>query len=118
MGQFRLISLCNNSIKIISKLFANRLKGLLHLLILEHQNAFLAGRQIQDNLILAHEAYHYLKLKKSKKEFELAVKLDMNKAYDRVEWDFLEATLLKFGFDRAWIRLVMKLATPSILLEA
>ncbi|XP_062005881.1 uncharacterized protein LOC133723064 [Rosa rugosa] len=69
---------------------------------LEHQNAFIPGRQIQDNLILAYEAYHYLKLKNSKSDHELALKLDMNKAYDRVEWDFLEAPLLKFGFDSKW----------------
>ncbi|KAL6133238.1 hypothetical protein ACLB2K_065475 [Fragaria x ananassa] len=92
------ISLCNSSIKIISKLLANRLKPLLPQLNSEHQNAFVPGRQIQDNLVLAHEAYHYLKLKKYKVNHEFALKLDMNKAYNRVEWDFLEAALLKFGF--------------------
>ncbi|XP_050378567.1 uncharacterized protein LOC126795876 [Argentina anserina] len=87
-SQFRPISLCNGSmtsIKIISKLIANRLKPLPPSLISENQNAFVPDRQIQDNLIIAHEAYHYLKLNKTKKTFEFTLKLDMNKAYDRVE---------------------------------
>ncbi|XP_050378368.1 uncharacterized protein LOC126795602 [Argentina anserina] len=102
----------SDSSVIISKLLANRLKPLLPSLISKQQNAFVPGRLIQDNLILAHEAYHYLKLKRSKKGHEFALKLDMQKAYDRVEWDFLEAALLKFGFSLAWVRLIMK-ATAS-----
>lgn len=98
VSQFKPINLCNSSIKIISKLLVNRLKPLLPHLIFERQNAFVPRCQIQDNLILAHEAYHYLKLKKSKVDHKFALKLDMNKACDRVEWNFLEAALLKFGF--------------------
>ncbi|KAL6201797.1 hypothetical protein ACLB2K_025509 [Fragaria x ananassa] len=77
-------------------------------------------RQIQDNLILAHEAYHYLKLKKSKVDHEFALKLDMNKAYDRVEWDFLDVALLEFGFCSDWFPLVMKVVSSvsfSILIN-
>ncbi|XP_062005568.1 uncharacterized protein LOC133722711 [Rosa rugosa] len=111
VSHFRPISLCNNSVKILSKLLANRLKPILPLFISKHQNAFVPGRQIQDNIILAHEVYHYLKLKNSKSEHELALKLDMNKAFDRVEWDFLEAALLKFGFDTRWVKLVMSVVS-------
>lgn len=62
-AQFRPINLCNNSYKILSKLLANKLKTLLPDIVSEHQNAFVANRQIQDNIIIAHEAFHYLKLK-------------------------------------------------------
>ncbi|ONI00414.1 hypothetical protein PRUPE_6G087800 [Prunus persica] len=120
VNHFRPISLCNNSYKILSKLLANRLKTLLPMLISQHQNAFVPGRQIQDNILLAHEAFHYLRLKSSKKSFELGLKLDMNKAYDRVEWDFLEATLCKFSFDNRWVELVMlcvKTITFSLVLN-
>ncbi|KAL6226651.1 hypothetical protein ACLB2K_000612 [Fragaria x ananassa] len=106
-SHFRPISLCNNSYKILSKILANRLKRVLPTLISINQNAFVPGRLIQDNILVAHEAYHYLKLKRTGGNHEFGLKLDMNKAYDRVEWDFLEATLHRFGFHRRWIRLVM-----------
>ncbi|VVA37537.1 PREDICTED: reverse mRNAase, partial [Prunus dulcis] len=63
--------------------------------------------EIQDNIILAHEVFHYLKLRKSKKVFEMGVKLDMNKAYDRVEWDFLEAVMIRMGFTMSWVELII-----------
>ncbi|XP_070667346.1 uncharacterized protein [Malus domestica] len=91
VSQYRPISLCNFSFKILSKVLANRLQPLLPLLISPMQNAFIADRQIQENLGLAHELFHFLKLRKSQQKFEMCVKLDMQKAYDRVEWDFLEA---------------------------
>ncbi|KAL6219837.1 hypothetical protein ACLB2K_007596 [Fragaria x ananassa] len=98
--QFQPISLCNNSYKVLSKILANRLKQVLPLITSPNQNAFVPGQQIQDNLLVAHEAYHYLKLKRAGGNHEFGLKLDMNKAYDRVEWDFFEAAMYCFGFDR------------------
>ncbi|XP_062021341.1 uncharacterized protein LOC133737882 [Rosa rugosa] len=106
-SHFRSISLCNNSYKILSKLLANRLKSILPHLISDFQNAFVPNRQIQDNILLAHEVFHYLKLKREGDNNEFGLKLDMNKAYDRVEWDFLEAALLRFGFSRTWVNLIV-----------
>ncbi|KAK9951084.1 hypothetical protein M0R45_006545 [Rubus argutus] len=85
VSQLRPISLCNYSYKILSKILANRLKGILPEIISSFRSVFVPGRQIQDNILIAHEAFHYLKLKKPSKFFELALKLDMSKAYDRVE---------------------------------
>lgn len=98
MTHFRPISLCNFSYKIFSKVLANRIKPLLPSIISQAQSAFVSERLIQDNILIAHEVFHFLKLRKSTKTFEMGVKLDMNKAYDRVEWDFLENVMLKMGF--------------------
>lgn len=66
---------------------------------------------IPDNLIIAHEVFHALKNKVSQGKENVAIKLDMNKVYDRVEWCFIEKVLLAFGFHATWLGLVMKLVT-------
>ena len=48
----------------------------------------MVGRQIHDNILIAQEAFHYMRLKKKGRKYEAAFKIDMNKAYNRVEWDF------------------------------
>lgn len=68
---------------------------------------FITRMQIQDNIIIAHEVYNYLNLKKEGKKFEVALKIDMNKAYDRLEWDFLEAIIKRMGFAELRIKLSM-----------
>nr|XP_028948068.1 uncharacterized protein LOC114820903 [Malus domestica] len=80
----------------LSKALANHLNSILSNIISPMQNAFLVGRQIQDNIGIAHEMFHFLKLWKTKQKFEMGIKLDMHKAYDRVEWDFLDALGKKF----------------------
>ena len=72
-------------------------------LITPFQNAFIQGRQIIDNIILAHEIFEFLKRKKKGKWGFGALKLDMNKAYDRINWDFLLAILTCMGFGSKWI---------------
>ncbi|XP_027150159.1 uncharacterized protein LOC113750373 [Coffea eugenioides] len=87
---------------------ANRLKGVLNFCISKTQSAFIPGRQILDNVIIAHEYLHFLKNKRYGKEGYMAVKLDMSKAYDRVEWKFLRDIMQKMGFSSRWIRWIMK----------
>lgn len=90
MSDFRPISMCTVSYKIISKILVMRLKNCLDMIISESQAAFVQGRNITDNVLVAHELMHALKSKKDVSEKYVAVKTDISKAYDRVEWSFLE----------------------------
>ena len=105
--EFCPISLCNVSYKIISKVLANRLKKILADVINESQSAFVSGRQITDNVLVAFETMHFINEKRNGKEALMALKLDMSKAYDRVEWRYLEVIMRKLGFSKRWIALVL-----------
>lgn len=106
LAHYRPISLCNVVYKIISKILANRMKVALKLCISQAQAAFVPGRQILDNVILAHEFVHHLNNMRSGKEGFMALKLDMSKAYDKVEWMFLAEVMNKMGFCPLWIKWV------------
>lgn len=108
VSQFRSISLCNFFYKVLSKVLTNRLKPIIPSLISPMQNSFVGGRQIQDSIGIAHELFHFLKLRKAKCKFEFAIKLDMQKTYDRVEWDFLNAVMERMGFHPGWRKLILE----------
>lgn len=107
VSHFRPISLCNFGYKIIAKVLANRMKSALDACISEQQRAFIPGRLIQDNSIIVHEAFHYLRNKKTSNKHEVALKMDINKAYDRIEWGFLEGVMLKLNFCTKWTSWIM-----------
>uniref|UniRef100_A0A803NXT3 Reverse transcriptase domain-containing protein n=1 Tax=Cannabis sativa TaxID=3483 RepID=A0A803NXT3_CANSA len=117
--EFRPISLCNFTYKIISKILANRLRPLLQELISPYQSAFVPGRWIAENSIMAHEVLDSFNKLKGRDGF-VGLKLDMSKAYDRIEWSFLRRTMEAFGFESRFIQLVMKCISSvsfSILLN-
>ena len=106
--------------KIISKVIANRLKPLLNSIVSKTQSAFIADRLITNNILIAFESLHYMKTSSSGKEGFMTLKLDMSKAYDRVEWSFLEKIMLKMGFQDSWVAMIMQCVstvTYSILLN-
>lgn len=108
MSDYRPISLCTVNYKIISKVLIMRLKKCLGSVISDSQAAFVPGRNISDNVLVAHELLHSLKSKKECQSAYLAIKTDISKAYDRVEWNFLEQVMLKLGFDQRWVKWIME----------
>ena len=102
-SDYRLISLCNVIYKIISKVLANRLKQILPQLIAPSQSAFVPSCLITDNFLVAYESLHAMHGRKKGKKGPLALKLDISKAYDRVEWTFLKGVIAKLGFLEVWI---------------
>lgn len=106
MSHFRLISLCNVTYKIISKTLVSRLKTIMDNLIISYQNAFIQGRNITDNILIAHEIFDTLRKKKIRKKGCGALKIDMCKAYDKVSWNFLKAVLISMNFSSTWVNWV------------
>lgn len=104
-SSLRPISLCNTAYKILSKLLANRIRPLLDKIISEAQAAFVPGRWIAKNSILAHEVGHYMKKKSGKGGF-IGIKVDMAKAYDSIEWSFLINVLNSLGFNSHFCNLI------------
>ncbi|KAL5794249.1 hypothetical protein ACOSP7_002843 [Xanthoceras sorbifolium] len=104
ISDFKPISLCNVVYKIIAKVLVNRLRLVLNEIISESQSAFIPGRLITDNAILGFECLHALKRRKKGTVGSLALKLDMSKAYDRVEWSFVCSMMRVMGFSENWIR--------------
>ena len=107
MTEFRHISLCNVSYKIISKLLCKRLKRVIPRLISEIQSAFVAKRLITDNILISQENFHALRTNHRCREDFMAIKTDMSKAYDIMEWSFIAALMLKMGFDERLVDLIM-----------
>ena len=107
----RPISLCNVVYKVVSKVLSKRLRYALPEIITQHQSAFVPGRLISDNIIIAYELTHYLLNKRKGDLGYAALKLDMSKAYDRVEWSFLENMMCRLGFNEMWIGLIMECVT-------
>lgn len=86
MSQLRHIALCNIVYKICARVLANRLKKIIPQLISPYQSAFVLGRLIIDNSLVANELAHFLNNKRSGDDGRyLSLKLDMSKAYDRME---------------------------------
>lgn len=94
--------------KIIAKTLANRLKKVLDSVISPTQSVFVTGRIISDNAVIGFECIHTLNNKRSVKEGVAPLKLDMFKAYDKVEWSYLRKVMEKIGFCDQWISLIMQ----------
>lgn len=107
MKDWRPIALCNVLYKVVAKVLANRLKEVLDKCISDNQLAFVPGRSILDNAMAAIEIVHFMKSKTRGKQGEVALKLDISKAYDRLDWDYLRDIQNTMGFSQKWISWIM-----------
>jgi len=117
LEQYRPISLVGVIYKIITKVLAGRLKKVLPAIIDESQSAFLKGRGILDSVLMANEVVEDLR---KKGRSGICLKVDFEKAYDSVRWDFLYDMLHKMGFHTVWIsgiRGCLESATVSVLVN-
>ncbi|CAL2275988.1 unnamed protein product [Prunus armeniaca] len=115
LDHFRPISLCNVAYKVITKIIITRLRPILAKCISPNQGAFASGRSIFDNILIAHELFSDFKRKKSSCG-AMTLKLDLKKAYDLLDWNYIRACLLRFGFSAFWCDRVMNcIFTTSLL---
>lgn len=107
MLDFRPISLCNTVYKVVAKCLVNRLRTVLVHLINSNQNACIPCKLIVDTCREAYELLNYLKGKKQWVSYA-TIKVDLNKAYDRVKWEFLFQLLLRLRFPQQWVSMLMQ----------
>lgn len=91
VSQFRLISLCNVAYKVVTKVIAQRLKRIMPYIVSNNQSSFVLGRSTIDNILVMQEAIHSLNSMHGRKGFVI-LKLDLEKAYDRLELNFISET--------------------------
>ncbi|GJS24794.1 RNA-directed DNA polymerase, eukaryota [Tanacetum coccineum] len=114
---FRPISLIGSIYKIITKILANRLCFVLPSLISDVQSAFVSNRNILDGPFMLNELLSWCK---HKKRNAFIFKVDFEKAFDTVKWDFLLDTLQAFGFGQKWCNWIngcLQSATGSVLVN-
>ncbi|XP_021985819.1 uncharacterized protein LOC110882016 [Helianthus annuus] len=112
---FRPIACCNVLYKCISKIVADRVKGALNDIVSINQSAFVPGRKISDNILLTQELMH--NYHRNSGPPRCAFKVDIQKAYDTVDWNFLKNILMGFGFSSKmvdWIMVCVSTASYSV----
>lgn len=109
-ADYRPISLMNALIKLLSKVLSKRLKCHMPFLVSPYQSAFIRGRQISDSILLASEVVSSLKLKKTT---GLVLKIDFEKAFDRIQWSFVYEVLANMNFGNIWISWIRNIFESS-----
>jgi len=112
--QLRPIVLCNVSYKLVTKCVVQRLKTVLSDLISPAQSSFVPGRQITDNILIMQEVLHSMRRRSGTKGW-MAIKIDLEKAYDRLRWTFIHDTLAQMKLPESIIGIIMNCVTSSTL---
>jgi len=113
VADFRPISLVSSVYKILSKVLANRLRMVVGNVVSTSQSGFIKGRQILDVILIANELVD--DAKKNKKEL-LMFKVDFEKAYDSVDWGYLDEVMGKMNFPPLWRSWIMECVSTTTTL--
>lgn len=105
LRDFRPISLCNVAYKVITKILAQRLRVVMSSLVNPCQSSFIPNRQSRDNIVVAQEVFHSMRKRKGKVGW-MAIKIDLEKAYDRLDWSFVRETLVDSGLPSGFVDLI------------
>ncbi|XP_071687548.1 uncharacterized protein [Rutidosis leptorrhynchoides] len=117
LGDYRPISLISSFYKIVAKILSNQLQKVIPRLVGSEQSAFLRERYILDGVLVANETIEYLKSNRKK---GLIFKVDFEKAFDSLNWDFLLEVMRCMGFGERWCKWIhagLKSASISILID-
>ena len=106
MGNYRPISLCNTVYKVVTKIIVERLRSFLDKFIFPMQMAFVPGRKGIDNMIIAQEVVHSLGKKRGRTRY-MALKIDLEKAYDKQEWSFIKDMFIRANLPNDIIDVIM-----------
>ena len=106
LGNYRPISLCNTVYKIVTKILVARLRPFLDTLVSPLQAAFVPGRRAIDNAIIAQEVIHFISKKRGNEGY-MVLKIDLEKAYDKLEWSFIRDMLYRVNLPMDLIDIIM-----------
>jgi len=106
INHFQPISLCNTIYKIVTKILVQRMKHLMPILVSPSQTAFISSRRGTDNVIMAQELMYTLEKKKGHQGY-MIIKIDLEKAFDRMEWSFVRSIFFSMGFHQDTIDLIL-----------
>lgn len=112
--QYRSISLCTVPYKVITKFIINRLKPIMPMLVTKNQTSFVKGRHITYNVVIAQKVVHSTRVRKREKGF-MALKIDMEKAYEQLRWDFIKDLLEEARLPSTLVRLIMQCVSSPIM---
>ncbi|PNX73217.1 ribonuclease H [Trifolium pratense] len=110
VNQFRPISLCNSIYKVVSKVVVARLKECIPIIVSPFQTGFVPGRNIHENIVVAKEMMHSMERMKGNKGY-FAIKVDLSKAYDKINWEFIWRVLMEIKLPDNLIKLIMHMVT-------